>query len=192
MKLKKSFIFLMIISALLVNSFEIFAQDQKNAEQTVQKTAEAMSEDDRLPFMQTEQNAKEEASTIGIMAKTFGAMILIVGLIFVGAWGLKKFGFANSSTNLLSDAPELSVLSTISLGNGRTISTIKFGEKVLLVGSTAQSFTLLGDAEENEKIASANPRSVAEMLAEENYDFSQEFEQAENRLRLLENEGEKI
>lgn len=188
----KLILFLLIVLNFSPSLTESFAQDQKNPDQTVQKTAEIMSEDDRLPFMQTEQNPKEEASTIGIMAKTFGAMILIVGLIFVGAWGLKKFGFAQNRSNLLSDAPEFSVLSTISLGNGRTISTIKFGEKVLLVGSTAQSFTLLAQLKENQKISPENPRSVAEMLAEENYDFAKEFEQAENRLRLMDNEGAKI
>jgi flagellar biogenesis protein FliO len=76
-------------------------------------------------------------------------------------------------------------LTSVSLGNGRTISTVRFGERILLVGSTAQNFTLL--AEEALKPAETSllqTRSVAELLDEEVADFDAEFERAEARLDL--------
>src|SRR5882757_8191689 len=65
------------------------------------------SADDKLPFMPHEESrdSAETVSTGGIVIKTFGAMLIIVGLIFFAAWGLKKFGFGpKSSAN--PDAPE--------------------------------------------------------------------------------------
>ena len=155
---------------------------------------EITQENDHLPFMQnTEQQAAEtkEPSTGGLLLKTLGAMLLIVGLIFVGAWTLKKFGFGNVKSSASAEVPDLTILSSVSLGSGRTISSVKFGDRVLLVGSTAQNFTLLADDEfstgthslkSSENLSLPAPRSVAEMLDEENVSFQQEFESAQNKL----------
>lgn len=137
-------------------------------DETAAQTTTVLSEDERLPFMQPEgPTLNNEPGSGGMMVRTIGAMILIVGLIFFGAWGLRKMGFGNLKNGAAADVPDLTILSSVSLGSGRTISTVRFGERVLLVGSTAQSFTLLADQSENEKLSRAEPRSVAEMLAEE-------------------------
>lgn len=148
-------------------------------------------ENDRLPFMKSEQTAQtEEPSTGGLLFKTLGAMLLIVGLIFFGAWGLKKFGFgALKSNHAHENAPDLAVISSVSLGSGRTISTVQFGERVLLVGSTAQTFTLLADESGEASFSNDNlrnsprqsPRSVAEMLDETESSFADELESAQNK-----------
>ena len=174
------------------------------APQAAQETAPADSSstgaqtapsDDRLPFMPHEE-AKDSADSVGtggIILKTFGAMLIIVGLIFFAAWGLKKFGFGNKSA-AGADAPELTIVSTVTVGSGRTISSIKFGSRTLLVGSTAQSFTLLADGPDDNYgepfpvSAAAGPRSVAEMLeAEES--FEKEFAKADAGLISLFNGG---
>lgn len=159
-------------------------------------------ENDHLPFMQTEQaaSAQSEPGTGGLLLKTLGAMLLIVGLIFVGAWTLKKFGFGNVKATASADVPDLAILSSVSLGSGRTISTVKFGARVLLVGSTAQSFTLLADEfsdETNnpkitENLLSPSPRSVAELLDEENVSFAQELNAAQNKLHARHENGGQI
>lgn len=144
--------------------------------------------DDRLPFMRHEETSEpaDSAGTGGIILKTFGAMLIIVGLIFFAAWGLKKFGFGTrSSAN--SDAPELAIVSTVTVGSGRTISSIKFGSRILLVGSTPQSFTLLADSADgadDEPFSVSSPRSVAEMLAAED-SFAEEFAKADTGLTSL-------
>ncbi len=169
-----------------------FAQ-QANENQPQQQNVEASNNYENLPFMKDENSAaNNQSSSGGMLVRTLGAMILIVGLIFFGAWGLKKLGFGNAKASGGENAPDLTVLSSISLGSGRTISTVRFGEKVLLVGSTAQSFTLLADESENETQEKIKPRSVAEMLAEENESFADQFERAEMNLSDWETEGERI
>jgi flagellar biogenesis protein FliO len=140
---------------------------------------EVTAENDHLPFMQQEQGAApQEPTSGGLLIKTLGSMLLIVGLIFFGAWGAKKLGFGGAKAQALADAPDLAILSSVSLGNSRTISTVRFGDRVLVIGSTPQSFTLLAEENAVEKISIGNSRSVAEMLAEENLTFDDEFERA--------------
>ena len=166
-----------------------YAQDSNtNAPNT-----EVLGENERLPFMQNQQNpALEEPSSGALLMKTLGAMLLIGGLIFFGAWGAKKLGFGNTNSSGLPCDLDLAILSSVSLGNGRTISTVRFGERILVVGSTPQSFTLLAEDASNEKIPAQTSRSVAEMLAEENDSFADEFERAQNKLNFREEKGEKI
>jgi len=158
------------------------------------KKTEVLGEDERLPFMQTGENAEsQEPSSGGLLLRTLGAMLLIVGLIFFGAWGAKKLGFGGIKSNASPDDLELTILTSVSLGSGRTISTLRFGERVLLVGSTAQAFTLLAEEEtRSEKKSLQTSRSVAEMLAEENNSFEDEFEQAQTKLSIWEEKGERI
>jgi len=49
---------------------------------------------DRLPFMaDTDRESHEAApSTTGLMLRTLGALLLIIGLIVAAAWGMKRFG----------------------------------------------------------------------------------------------------
>ena len=137
--------------------------------------------DDGLAFMKHEETRETDSVGTGsIVLKTFGAMLIIVGLIFFAAWGLKKFGFGPKSSSK-AEAPELTIVSTVTVGSGRTISSIKFGSRILLVGSTPQSFTLLADGADDEPFsvaASTSPRSVAEMLAAED-SFGEELARAD-------------
>ncbi len=141
--------------------------------------------------MQTEQNSEsQEPGSGGLLLKTLGAMLLIVGLIFFGAWGAKKLGFGGIRSSV--NDGDLAILSSVSLGNGRTILTVRFGERVLVVGSTPQSFTLLAEDAGNDKDLLQNSRSVAEMLAEETGSFDDTFEQAQNRLNGWDGRSERI
>ena len=164
---------------------ETATQNQVQNQTEQRQSAETFGENDRLPFMQTTDSpANNEPSSGGLLIKTLGAMFLIVGLIFFGAWGLKKLGFGNFKTAAAEDAPDLTILTSISLGSGRTISTVRFGDRTLLVGSTAQSFTLLAEDAENEFLSETDkPRSVAEMLAAESeISFADELAEAEMNL----------
>ena len=157
------------------------------------KTIEVMGENDPLPFMreQQQQAAAEtnQPGTGSLLFKATGAMLLIVGLLFFGAWGLKKAGFDRLKPKDAAGAIDLAVLSTVSMGSGRTISAVRFGERVLLVGSTAQTFTLLADEAATDALPSPISRSVADLLGEEKKSFGDEFSQAENRLDVWENNG---
>ena len=120
---------------------------------------------DRLPFMAESSREEQQAapSTGGLMLRTLGALLLIVGLIVAAAWGMKRFGGARFG-KAVDDAPTLQVLNSVGLGDKRSIAVIRFGERTMLIGSTAQSITLLAE-EQSPSFASALP-SVAEMLGE--------------------------
>lgn len=165
------------------------------------QSAEPLGENETIPFMRQQEKEAQTSgvSTGGLMVKTIGAMLLIVGLIFFGAWGLKKVGFNPLKKEAAGDAPDLSVLSSVSLGTNRTLSVVKFGRRVLLVGSTAQSFTLLADKGEmtadEEEFSTSNPRSVGEMLAEEAASndtkaaFERDFIDAQKRMNFYDETG---
>jgi len=120
---------------------------------------------DRLPFMAESTREEQQAapSTGGLMLRTLGALLLIVGLIVAAAWGMKRFGGARFG-KAVDDSPTLQVLNSVGLGDKRSIAVVRFGERTMLIGSTAQSITLLAE-EQNHPFASNLP-SVAEMLGE--------------------------
>lgn len=196
-----------LLCAVIVSTTSVFAQAKTEIAKTsapapqnsptVQPNAAPFGEDDSIPFMREQEKAAQTSgvSTGGLLIKTLGAMFLIVGLIFFGAWGLRKVGFNPLKKNAEIDAPDLSVLSSVSLGTNRTLSVVKFGEKILLVGATAQSFTLLADRGAQipanaDEFAVSNPRSVGEMLAEEaaeneqSTSFKRDFIEAQKRMNF--------
>ncbi|MBS1792402.1 MAG: flagellar biosynthetic protein FliO [Acidobacteria bacterium] len=162
-----------------------FAQTAPADPPATTEQTETMGDDDRLPFMQHEQSPPmAEPGSGGLLLKTLGAMLLVVGLIFAGAWGAKKLGFGNQKADPATGDVELRILTSVAVGSGRTISTVRFGDRVLLVGSTAQNFTLLAEEKSPADGALLNSRSVAELLGEERPTFAAEFEQAAARLEI--------
>ena len=125
----------------------------------------------------------EAPSAAGLLIRTLGALLLIVGLIVAAGWGIRRFGGARFGAGR-KDAPALSVLTSVSLGNRRSLAIVRFGERNLLIGSTAQQLTLLA-AEDIESGETDIPvtRSVADLLkADEAKEFDQELTQASAQL----------
>jgi flagellar biosynthetic protein FliO len=137
-----------------------------------------------LPFMPREREEGEASApgVGGMLVRTLGALLFIVGLIAAAAWGLRRIGGAGVNGQS-GDAPEMVVLGTISLGDRRSLSAVRFGEKILLIGSTSQSITLLAAERLRPARAEVPMRSVAEMLKD---DDSTAFK------RLLAGAGERI
>jgi flagellar biosynthetic protein FliO len=144
------------------------------------------AESDRLPFMAEAQHAGDAPSAAGLLARTFGALLLIVGLIVAGAWGLKKFGGARFGA-AAEDAPTLRVVSTVPLGDKRSLAVVRFGTRTLLVGCTPQAMTLLAEEKLTDEVNRADGagneppfRSVADLLSSDDPDaFAAELAQAE-------------
>jgi flagellar biosynthetic protein FliO len=122
----------------------------------------------------TERDNQEQPPTAtGLLIRTLGALLLIVGLIVVAAWGMKRFGGARFGT-AQENAPSLAILNSLSLGERRSLTIVRFGDRTLLLGSTAQSVTLLAEAETDDFTQPA--RSVAEILNDDKPAiFSQEL-----------------
>lgn len=146
------------------------------------------ADDARLAFLDEGRVGESNESApgaLGLMARTLGALCLIVGLIFAASWGLRRFGGARFGQTG-ARASQLSVLSSVSLGDKRSLAVVKFGGRVLLIGSTGQAITLLAeDEDEGEARDDASPpaRSVAELLSNDAAGaFEHEFVMAGQRL----------
>lgn len=126
-----------------------------------------IQEEERIPFMAHPPNEPEAEppSATRLLMRTLGALLLIVGLIAAAAWGLRRFGGARFGAPT-EDAPELSVLATISLGDKRSLAAVRFGERLLLIGSTAHTVTLLATDDRRANQATRPARSVADLLKE--------------------------
>jgi flagellar protein FliO/FliZ len=138
--------------------------------------------DDRLPFMAAnERDGREQpASASGLLLRTLGALALIVGLIVAVAWGMKRFGGGRFGTPQ-ENAPPLAVLNSLSLGDRRSLTIVRFGDRTLLLGSTSHAVTLLAESEVDEFPPLA--RSVADILNDEKPAvFSEELFSATARL----------
>lgn len=154
----------------------------------VQPTSPA-TDNDRLPFMAEERKETEVPSGAGLLMRTLGALLLIVGMIAAGAWALKKYGGSRFGA-VSEDAPTLRVMSNVTLGDKRSLAVVRFGERVLLVASTPQAVTLLAEHQtpnkvEETEIETEAPtfRSVADLLLERNSNvFAEELAQAEQRV----------
>jgi flagellar biosynthetic protein FliO len=143
--------------------------------------------DDRLPFMAgNERESHEQPPTAsGLLLRTVGALLLIVGLIVAAAWGMKRFGGARFGTPK-ENAPALAILNSLSLGERRSLTIVRFGDRTLLLGSTAQSVTLLAEAENDDFVPPESitlARSVADILNDDKpANFSQELFSANEHL----------
>jgi flagellar biosynthetic protein FliO len=150
------------------------------SESPVDKDADA-----RLSFMTKSENDnhQETPSATGLLLRTFGALLLIVGLIVAAAYGMKRFGGARFGAPK-EDAPQLAVLNSISLGERRSLAVVRFGGRTLLIGSTAQAVTLLAETKV-ESLENQEPtmRSVADMLnGTSSVSFADELSGAETRM----------
>ena len=152
------------------------------ADQSATSSTPPATTNDRLAFMSdTHSDTSEQApSTGGLLLRTLGALLLIVGLIVAGSWAMKRVAGARFGSPA-EDAPRLAVLNSLSLGDKRSLAIIRFGERTLLLGSTPQAVTLL--AEDNDTNLPIQARSVAEILGEENTgEFAAELIAAANSL----------
>ncbi|NNE65125.1 MAG: hypothetical protein HKN33_01050 [Pyrinomonadaceae bacterium] len=178
----------------LKSESENAAKTEKQAESPPKsETAKKPLLNDSIPFMKTNKAvpAKPASAAGSIWLKTIGSVLLILGLLFVGTWVIKKTGLAGLASGQSGDSPDLKILTSVTPRNGQTISAVRFGDRVLLVGSTQNSFTLLAedghDLQEEEAIEESEkefefegrPVSVSELLSRENANFDDALIKAE-------------
>lgn len=166
---------LIVLSLALLGSFSqtrAQAGEQTSMPTSAQAVQPAPSPDGRLFLDERMEMAPDQPGTFNLLARTAGALIIVLGLIIGGAVLLRRFGLAKASPTM-GDAPELVVLSSVTLGRERSLSVVRFGSRTLLIGSTPHAVTLLTE-EENEEPAPVG--SVADLL---NEDFAAELERAD-------------
>jgi flagellar biosynthetic protein FliO len=120
-----------------------------------------------------------------MLLRTFGALLLIVGLIAAAGWALRHFGVINFGKQH-SDAAGLKVLDTVQLGDRRTLTLVKFGERTLLIGSTPQGLSLLAEQAEELELPQGDymptVRTVTDLL---DVNAAPPFEQELTRASLI-------
>jgi flagellar biogenesis protein FliO len=140
-------------------------------------TGEPMGENDRLDFMRTDDTEQpEEPSSGGLIIKSVGALALVIALLFAGTWSLRKLGFGGKKPSPEAENVNLTIVSSIPMGGGRTLSTIQFGDRILLVGATPQNISLLAEEIPFDNEFSRRPRSVADLLAGDDRSFEEELD----------------
>jgi flagellar biosynthetic protein FliO len=141
------------------------------------------AKEERLPFKLNDRTelASEAPSAGGLLWRTFGVLLLIVGFIAAAGWALRYFGLLNFGKQQ-SEVAGLKVLDTVPLGERRTLTLVKFGERTLLIGATPQGLTLLAEQnDEPETPANYVPtmRTVTDLLDVNGQPpFEQEFARA--------------
>ena len=112
---------------------------------------EAKSEASALPFKLNERSESlpPTPSLTSLLLRTFGALLFIVGLIAAVGWALRYFGIV-SFGKAQNETAGLKVLNTLPLGERRSLLTIRFGDRTLLIGATPQGLSLL--AEQHEEV----------------------------------------
>lgn len=112
---------------------------------------ESKPEANTLPFKLNErtESLPPAPSLTGLLLRTFGTLLFIVGLIAAVGWALRYFGIV-SFGKTQSETTGLKVVNTLPLGERRSLLTVKFGERTLLIGATPQGLSLL--AEQNHEV----------------------------------------
>lgn len=114
------------------------------AVQTDEAKAAATKPESPVKFETLKENEPGGYSMSTLLIRTFGALLLIVGLIAASGWGLRKFGLARQKSKG-DEAHSLTVVNTVALGDKKTLQVVKFGDRTLLIGSTSQGITLLAE-----------------------------------------------
>lgn len=96
--------------------------------------------------------ATESGATAGLVQWLFSSL-LVLGLIFALAWGLKKSRLVPQMGR-----PDFKVLFTLPVGYKEKLMVVQAGEQQLLLGVTAQQISFL--TEINPPLASGSPAPV--------------------------------
>jgi flagellar biogenesis protein FliO len=96
--------------------------------------------------------------------KTFAALIGILGLILLMAWGFRRLGFARGTFD--KGAAGWRILGVKALSPGKQIFIVEVGKSTLLIGSTDKMLTPLmeiSDKEDQDLIRAAVAGSKPQM-----------------------------
>jgi flagellar biosynthetic protein FliO len=113
------------------------------------------------PYSQVEGQGEGFVASARYFLSVLFYLILLSAMIWGVVWLLKRYGGKSSILGALSGMRTSSgrgsmrILETLPMGQGRAIHLVQIGEKVLVVGATPQSLTLIAeiaDAKEIEAI----------------------------------------
>ncbi len=101
--------------------------------------------------------AASEAVDASQVGKLFGGLIVVVAVIFWGAWLAKKFSIGNSFSNNGS----LKIVSMLSLGTREKIVLVEVGDEQFVIGTSAQGIQHLHTLKQPIKLDDNKPKHPA-------------------------------
>ncbi|HNH81810.1 MAG TPA: flagellar biosynthetic protein FliO [Acidobacteriota bacterium] len=127
------------------------------------------------PPLFSETNSNQPAPEPPGIGSLLGRTVLVLGSVIAVlvslAWGLQRYGVNRTAQFGAQDM--LTVLKVVPLGERRFLSVVRFGNQILLLGSTAQSITVLASHTEPTALSDTESTfsgcSVAEMLDSVNF-----------------------
>jgi flagellar protein FliO/FliZ len=93
---------------------------------------------------------------------TAGYLFLLLGVIFLAYWLLKRFGVPGALTGSGPDGPRL--VSRLMLGNRQSVAVVRYRDKDLLLGVTEQNVTLLAEEGAAPEAEPAERKTFASVL----------------------------
>ncbi|EGB15933.1 hypothetical protein DND132_2730 [Pseudodesulfovibrio mercurii] len=93
---------------------------------------------------------------------TAGYLFLLLGVIFLAYWLLKRFGVPGALTSSGPNGPRL--VNRLMLGNRQSVAVVRYRDKDLLLGVTEHNVTLLAEEEAAPEPEPAGRRSFASVL----------------------------
>jgi len=106
--------------------------------------------------------------TGGMVLTTLGYLCLLLGVIFLAYWLLKRLGFHGMGIRSGSGAPRL--LTRLMLGNRQSVAVVRYRDKDMVLGVTEEHISLLREFdaddvdETGEEVEVAKPVNFASLL----------------------------
>lgn len=93
---------------------------------------------------------------------TAGYLFLLLGVIFLAYWLLKRFGVPGALTGSGPNGPKL--VNRLMLGNRQSVTVIRYRDKDLLLGVTEHTVTLLAEEEAAPEAEPTERKTFASVL----------------------------
>jgi len=93
---------------------------------------------------------------------TAGYLFLLLGVIFLAYWLLKRYGVPGMLAGSSPDGPRL--VNRLMLGNRQSVAVVRYRDKDLLLGVTEHNVTLLAEEEAAPQKEPAERKAFASVL----------------------------
>jgi flagellar protein FliO/FliZ len=93
---------------------------------------------------------------------TAGYLFLLLGVIFLAYWLLKRFGVPGALTSSGPNGPKL--VNRLMLGNRQSVTVVRYRDRDLLLGVTEHSVTLLAEEEAAPETERTGRKTFASVL----------------------------
>lgn len=103
------------------------------------------------------------------------SMILVIGLIYLTGWIYQKLNKINQTklTDKLTEKNKFKVISSLPLGSQKNLYAVEFNDKILVVGATQNSITILKDYDKD--FSSSQPLESKNVESKEKFDGLEEL-----------------